>query len=728
MSSNRTFLASLALLAACGSAPVDPSSDRDGDGLTDAEEAALGTSPTLADTDGDGISDGDELHRFGFDPNVDPTRFNPLVADLPQIDIRIASAPSVTIHGASATSSSVAFGVSNSSEAASSYTTSSSHSVANATESTTTWGTEAEVSYSVTDGFGGSASASYSESNSRSRETTVSFGSDYTAESRRVAEESQELVEQQEVVMDHASLTATVDVVNTGNLAYTIASLTLSARHRDLTNPSDEEPLGSLVATDLSSRAGLSQAPRDELHDIQFTTDDLTWEQGIDLMRDPSGLVVSVSSYELLDLDGRAYALNGTDLQARTAEIIIDYGPHREPVRARVATNGRVNAQGRPMGMGMVEALTSVMGLDASIGSDGLDLEGQRTSVADRKVWSIRSNAADAADGKAPIEWTLRAGDVLELVWLDDSDGDQLFSREEALHGTSNDRADSDFDGLSDYEEIRVHLTNPMASDSDGDGLDDVDEIELDTMPLHPDTDGDWLMDGEDALPFERAPMVERSAQWSFDGDLLPRNPVDAVAMHGATLSSAYDFVATDAEFTTDRVGRPNGALQVTPDAIVSMPHDSLHPYSVEFTTSVEPNWLYRTGVSTWLRVDELPSDMDRLVHNGIVELWVDSDGQLEVWSRGIQIADLGTVTEGEWFHVVAAGEGDAYALDFQVWRDGRSVPVNPTFDHLSALPDHSYLIIAGGWDASFAIDQLTMLEGMPTSEQVRQLANEDGF
>ncbi|MFA6533930.1 MAG: thrombospondin type 3 repeat-containing protein [Patescibacteria group bacterium] len=41
--------------------------DADGDGLTDAEEAALGTNPNKPDTDADGYVDGQEV-RSGFDP------------------------------------------------------------------------------------------------------------------------------------------------------------------------------------------------------------------------------------------------------------------------------------------------------------------------------------------------------------------------------------------------------------------------------------------------------------------------------------------------------------------------------------------------------------------------------------------------------------------------------------------------------------------------------------
>lgn len=55
--------------------------DSDGDGLTDAEEAALGTNPSNPDTDGDGLSDFDELDNDGdpttYTPGVDTDPTNP---------------------------------------------------------------------------------------------------------------------------------------------------------------------------------------------------------------------------------------------------------------------------------------------------------------------------------------------------------------------------------------------------------------------------------------------------------------------------------------------------------------------------------------------------------------------------------------------------------------------------------------------------------------------------
>ncbi len=42
--------------------------DTDGDGLTDAEEAKIGTDPTKPDSDNDGLLDGEEVHTYGTDP------------------------------------------------------------------------------------------------------------------------------------------------------------------------------------------------------------------------------------------------------------------------------------------------------------------------------------------------------------------------------------------------------------------------------------------------------------------------------------------------------------------------------------------------------------------------------------------------------------------------------------------------------------------------------------
>lgn len=54
-------------LATDGAASAESAADSDGDRLSDADEAALGTDPTNPDTDGDGYYDGDEA-ALGSDP------------------------------------------------------------------------------------------------------------------------------------------------------------------------------------------------------------------------------------------------------------------------------------------------------------------------------------------------------------------------------------------------------------------------------------------------------------------------------------------------------------------------------------------------------------------------------------------------------------------------------------------------------------------------------------
>ena len=60
------------------------------------------------------------------------------------------------------------------------------------------------------------------------------------------------------------------------------------------------------------------------------------------------------------------------------------------------------------------------------------------------------------------------------------------------------DTRDPDNDGLTNYQEIIVRLTNPDLADSDSDGVNDGQEVTDATNPLVADTDGDGLSDGEE--------------------------------------------------------------------------------------------------------------------------------------------------------------------------------------------------------------------------------------
>nr|WP_069131084.1 OmpA family protein [Rhodohalobacter halophilus] len=109
-----------------------------------------------------------------------------------------------------------------------------------------------------------------------------------------------------------------------------------------------------------------------------------------------------------------------------------------------------------------------------------------------------------------------------------DSDGDGLSDYDEIyVHGTNPLDPDTDGDGLTDYEEVNTYGTDPLNEDTDGDGLSDGDEVNVyDTDPLNPDTDGDGLTDGEEVNMYDTDPTDPDT-----DGDGLSDG--DEVNTHG---------------------------------------------------------------------------------------------------------------------------------------------------------------------------------------------------
>ena len=105
----------------------------------------------------------------------------------------------------------------------------------------------------------------------------------------------------------------------------------------------------------------------------------------------------------------------------------------------------------------------------------------------------------------------LRKGYILHLVYVEDTDGDGMASREEFIHGTSDLMSDTDGDGLTDAEEIkegweipvtrtmsRTLFSDPLEADADEDNLLDGGEKQKGTNPYVRDTDGDGTWDLSD--------------------------------------------------------------------------------------------------------------------------------------------------------------------------------------------------------------------------------------
>lgn len=84
----------------------------------------------------------------------------------------------------------------------------------------------------------------------------------------------------------------------------------------------------------------------------------------------------------------------------------------------------------------------------------------------------VNGPATNAADLPGPV--------------TNDRDRDGLTDDEEATLKTNVAKADTDGDGLSDYDEAKVYKSNPLKPDSDGDGSTDGIEVEKGYNPNGP--------------------------------------------------------------------------------------------------------------------------------------------------------------------------------------------------------------------------------------------------
>ena len=220
-------------------------------------------------------------------------------------------------------------------------------------------------------------------------------------------------------------------------------------------------------------------------------------------------------SVDILD-GGQGYAVGDT------SRLVFE-GSNGKGAMARIA---EVNAS--------TGAITHIEVLDPGEGyfADGLTVAVQETTgtgavlrpLVGSGVITVRAELESNAGIYAEVGVSASGLHVVEenstLLWLDryfgtfnsgtidmsaDLDGDNLTNMEELVLLTNPNWADSDGDGLNDFDENNTYSTNPLLADTDGDGLSDKVEITTiydaennnsKTDPLVFDTDGDGWSDG----------------------------------------------------------------------------------------------------------------------------------------------------------------------------------------------------------------------------------------
>ena len=115
------------------------------------------------------------------------------------------------------------------------------------------------------------------------------------------------------------------------------------------------------------------------------------------------------------------------------------------------------------------------------------------------------------------------------------------------------DTRDPDNDGLTNYQEIIIRLTNPNSADTDNDGVNDGQEITDTTNPLVADSDGDGLTDSEEKTRTTNPLVVDT------DGDGLGDLQEITISQTNPLLSDTNGNGINDALEDTDNDGILNG-------------------------------------------------------------------------------------------------------------------------------------------------------------------------
>ncbi len=232
-------------------------------------------------------------------------------------------------------------------------------------------------------------------------------------------------------------------------------------------------------------------------------------------------------------------------------------------------------------------------GLEVSAGSDPLDAS---SVPADQDLDGL----ADAWEQKYFGDLSATAGG--------DPDNDGLTNLQEQSLGTDPTKADSDGDGLNDGAEITAG-TNPLKADSDGDGLNDGAEITAGTNPLKADTDGDGLTDGAEVHQHKTDPLnVDTDGDGLNDAADLAcgSNPLDANVqpadmdgdgLHDCEDSDANGNGVADAQEARTMTIAAAGSLRQS--IVPSVAFDATGPHAVSFSWTTPPT---AGGLQLWMR------------------------------------------------------------------------------------------------------------------------------
>jgi hypothetical protein len=597
--------------------------------------------PPGGDADGDGFTNAQEINDLNFDPAADPAKFNPLIADVPRVAVKIDGNFGLALidHLEDGTDKSLGTvnidttGSTQSRTDAQSKSVTDSHTVA------------VEVGYSK-GAF--SAKTSYSYTHSESRETSVSV----SAEQRREASRQLSQVESQNSknTIEGGSMIINATLSDPSDVAYVVDNMVLAVSARDVTT-GRLVPFGTAVPT----VKNISLAPGGAPKTLQFTLDGIgasDMRQLLDGVQAAGNLVFSVENLSLEKIGTSTLTVGaGTfdqyvqSINQNNADVTIDDGEGEAQTYLVSTSFFHDTATSGPAGTSLCDALGMILGRAPSL--DEMTFPGvtgplnQLASLKDRGGQALAANpdadhpgywitgatsaSVPDADAFGVDQVRLRKGQAAQVVYYADMDGDGVERRQELTLGSSDDNPNSDGDGLPDYQEAvqgwdvdteRVGVvappaiahtptyhtfSDPASADGDGDGRRDGAERDHGTDPLNPDTDNDGLPDGDDPQPTTAGAL----ARYDFDAPYAPLGggvTIPSAFGFGSSLDTCVGGSRTSIPDHTGAAGKAFGALSVSGLPCEVMHRDS--PLGNDFT------------ITGWVKIPD-PGD------DGYSDTWV---------------------------------------------------------------------------------------------------------
>lgn len=208
----------------------------------------------------------------------------------------------------------------------------------------------------------------------------------------------------------------------------------------------------------------------------------------------------------------------------------------------------------------------------------------------------------------------------------EDFDADNLVNIQEQANNSEPYLADTDMDGLNDYDEVNTHNTKPDIDDTDEDGLSDGDEIALGLDPLNKMSDGVTLdslrtkhqtvssesIDDEIISDNILPPTISGDVTGFIDSKVKVKNPDGDTCEHSSIVGKPIEIILKDDEdlqlsFNTEEYTRENGISKTKELMICRFEDNSWIPAETEFdeTSNKISAEIKESGVYFVINADE---------------------------------------------------------------------------------------------------------------------------